>query len=51
MKPLLKEQLKAFVEQQIPEFHRKRLEKLKELKLKEVLKRKNPYLFTQQSVI
>lgn len=50
MKPLLKEQLKAFVEQQIPEFHRKRLEKLKELKLKEVLKRKNPYLFKAKNL-
>lgn len=33
------------MEQHIPEFHRKRIERLKKLKLKEVLKRKNPYLF------
>lgn len=50
MKPMLKEQLKAFVEQQIPEFHRRRLEKLKKLKLKEVLRRKNPYLFKAKNL-
>jgi len=35
----------AYVEQNIPNFHHNRIEKLKRLKLKDVLKRKNPYLF------
>ena len=34
-----------FIEENIPDFHRKRVESLGKLKLKEVLKRKNPYLF------
>ncbi len=41
----LKRQLCAFVEQNIPDFHLRRLESLKKLKLKNILKRKNPYLF------
>ena len=34
-----------FIEENIPDFHKKRVESLGKLKLKEVLKRKNPYLF------
>lgn len=45
MLPPLKQQLYEFVEQNIPDFHRRRLESLKRLKLKNILKRKNPYLF------
>jgi hypothetical protein len=35
----------AYIEKEIPVFHAKRLEGLKSLKLRKVLKRKNPYLF------
>lgn len=34
-----------YVEQNIPLFHEKRIAKIGELKLKEILKKKNPYLF------
>lgn len=45
MRPMPLEKITKYVEQNIPEFHRNRIQKLKGLKLKEVLKRKNPYLF------
>jgi hypothetical protein len=45
MKPITQKKIAEYVEQNIPEFHRNRIEKLKRLKLKAVLKRKNPYLF------
>ncbi|TAL00499.1 MAG: cytosolic protein [Verrucomicrobia bacterium] len=39
-----------YIEQHIPEFHRKRLENLSALKLQKVLRRKNPYLFKAKFV-
>ncbi|MBC8487215.1 MAG: cytosolic protein [Bacteroidetes bacterium] len=39
-----------YVENNIGTFHNKRIEKLKELKLKEILKRKNPYLFKAKNL-
>src|ERR1700740_135211 len=42
--------VKEFVEQNIGEFHEKRLETVKTLKLKDVLKSKNPYLFKAKNV-
>ena len=36
---------KKYVEENIPEFHNKRLETVKNLKLTDVLASKNPYLF------
>ena len=45
MTPITQEKIAEYVEQNIPEFHRNRIEKLKKLKLKGILKRKNPYLF------
>jgi hypothetical protein len=45
MKTISQEKITAYVEQNIPHFHQNRIEKLKKLKLKEILKRKNPYLF------
>jgi hypothetical protein len=50
MKPKIKEDIIVFVERNIPKFHRNRIEKLKALKLKEVLKRKNPYLFKVKNI-
>jgi hypothetical protein len=35
----------GYVEQNIPVFHEKRISKIGKLKLKEVLQKKNPYLF------
>jgi Type II restriction endonuclease EcoO109I len=39
------EEIKAFVEQNIESFHEKQLADLRKLKLREVLARRNPYLF------
>lgn len=50
MKPISQAKIVAYVEQRIPEFHRNRIEKLKKLKLKDVLKRKNPYLFKVKNI-
>lgn len=40
----------AFIERKIPHFHKKRLDSLASLKLKNVLRRKNPYLFKAKNV-
>lgn len=40
-----------YVEQNIGTFHAKRLEKLEKLNFKEVLKRKNPYLFKAKNLL
>ena len=45
MARLTKIELVKFIEKNIPDFHKKRLESLSGLKLKNVLRRKNPYLF------
>lgn len=45
MKNELIEQVRLFVAENIGHFHRNRIEKLKTLKLKTILKKKNPYLF------
>ncbi|MBW8011957.1 MAG: cytosolic protein [Chloroflexi bacterium] len=51
MKPLNLNDVTAFVENNIGEFHSKRLDKLKDLKLKKVLRRKNPYLFKAKNIL
>ena len=43
-------EITKFIEEHIPEFHRKRLESLTALKLQKVLKRKNPYLYKAKFV-
>lgn len=43
--------VRLFVENNIGAFHEKRLEKLQKFKLKQVLKRKNPYLFRAKNVV
>jgi len=43
-------EIRKFIESNIPDFHRKRLERLAGLKLKKVLLRKNPYLFKAKFV-
>jgi len=43
-------EITKFIEEHIPEFHGKRLESLSTLKLKKVLRRKNPYLYKAKFV-
>jgi hypothetical protein len=43
-------EITKFIEEHIPEFHRKRLESLTSLKLQKVLRRKNPYLYKAKFV-
>ncbi len=49
-KPILKE-VTSYVEKNIGQFHNKRLLSLEKLKLHEVLKRKNPYLFKAKNML
>lgn len=51
MAELKLDDVKEYVENNIGSFHKKRIEKLDDLKLKEVLKRKNPYLFRAKNVL
>ena len=51
MKPLQKEDVLLYVEKNIGIFHKKRLENLDSLKLKKVLRKKNPYLFRAKNII
>lgn len=46
----MKAEIARFIEGNIPAFHQRRLESLGGLKLKNVLKRKNPYLFKAKNV-
>lgn len=50
MEELKKENIISFIETNIQDFHKKRLENLLSLKLKKVLQRKNPYLFKAKSL-
>jgi len=50
-KTLSLDDIKQYVENNIDSFHFARLEALKRLKLKQVLKRKNPYLFKAKYII
>lgn len=46
----MKNKIASFIEKNIPAFHQRRLESLGKLKLDDVLKRKNPYLFKAKNV-
>lgn len=46
----MKADIARYIEDNIPAFHQRRLESLSGLKLKKVLKRKNPYLFKAKNV-
>ncbi len=50
MKPIDLNQVTQYVEENIGSFHQRRLEKLKALRLKQVLRRKNPYLFKAKNL-
>ena len=39
-----------FIEENIPNFHSRRLEKLQKMDLKLILRRKNPYLFKAKNI-
>ncbi len=45
------QEITNYIEQNIPEFHQRRLESLTTLKLKKVLRQKNPYLFKAKFVV
>lgn len=49
--PSLIEEVKEYVEQNIGNFHHKKLLSLNKLKLKKVLERKNPYLFKAKHLV
>lgn len=51
MKPLNLKDVSQYVEQNIGNFHLKRIQRLDRLKLSQVLKRKNPYLFKAKNVL
>jgi len=51
MRPLEIDDVKIYVENNIGDFHSNRLRKLEKLKLDNVLKRKNPYLFKAKNVL
>ncbi|MDD2684810.1 MAG: PmeII family type II restriction endonuclease [Gallionella sp.] len=46
----MKDKIAAYIEQKIPEFHKRRLESLTGLDLDKVLMRKNPYLFKAKNI-
>lgn len=50
MKNSLERKIEKYVETHIPVFHSKRLELICKLKLKQLLKRKNPYLFRVKNI-
>lgn len=51
MKPLDLDAVNHYVESNIALFHQKKLDSLEKLKLKDVLKRKNPYLFKAKNML
>ena len=51
MTPISDEQITAYVEANIGTFHDKRLESLNKLRLQDLLRRKNPYLFKSKNLV
>ncbi len=51
MTPISDEQVTAYVEANIGTFHDKRLESLNKLRLQNLLRRKNPYLFKSKNLV
>lgn len=45
------EEVKEFVNQHIGEFHKSRINKVKKIKLREILQKKNPYLFKAKNIL
>ena len=50
MKPITQQEIVDYVEANIQKFHQRRLDKLQDLKLMNVVKRKNPYLFKAKNI-
>ena len=50
MKPITQQEITDYVEANIQVFHQRRLENLQKLKLMNVVKRKNPYLFKAKNI-
>ena len=50
MKPITQQEIVDYVEAHIQVFHQKRLDSLQKLKLMDVVKRKNPYLFKAKNI-
>ena len=50
MKPITQQEITDYVEANIQVFHQRRLDSLQRLKLKDVVKRKNPYLFKAKNI-
>ena len=50
MKPITQQEIADYVEAHIQVFHQKRLDSLQKLKLMDVVKRKNPYLFKAKNI-
>ena len=50
MKPITQQEITDYVAANIQVFHQKRLESLQKLKLMDVVKRKNPYLFKAKNI-
>ena len=51
MSNLLRKEISRFIKPNINKFHSRRLESLLKLKLKKILRRKNPYLFKAKNII
>lgn len=51
MKPINLDDVSAFVNARIGDFHQNRINRVKKVKLKEVLKKKNPYLFKAKNIL
>ena len=51
MKSISVEEVREFVNQHIDEFHESRINRVKKIKLKEVLQKKNPYLFKAKNIL
>lgn len=50
MEKQVRKEIISFIEPNITKFHKKRLENLLKLELKDILKRKNPYLFKAKNI-
>ena len=50
MKPITQQEITDYVEANIQDFHQTRLDKLQALKLMNLVKRKNPYLFKAKNI-
>lgn len=51
MNPIKIDDVKAYVRENIGSFHSSRLQSLRDLKLRQILRRKNPYLFKAKNIL